>query len=109
MTEKLVELVDGHAPITLQNAFRDAVEVYEAWPPGASESTIHYDGKTVPLSAVFDALSGSTDILPVDMLLDVKDYLRKPISTDGPFEEITFSTAARIMNVLVRKRLHMGP
>jgi hypothetical protein len=109
VTEKFVELVDGHAPITLQHAFRDAVEAYEAWPPGASEPTIDYEGRSLSLSAVFNALTGSTDILPTDMLLDVKAYLTKPISSDGPFEETTFSTAARVMNILVRKRLHMGP
>lgn len=109
MAGKLPELVEGHAPITLQQAFGEAVEAYGSWPPGASEPVVSYDGQSVRISAVFASLRECNDILPLTLLVLLKDHLPKPLNYEGSVEEVPFATAARVMNILVRRRLHIGP
>ncbi|MCA1440891.1 hypothetical protein I6F07_11875 [Ensifer sp. IC4062] len=105
MTNFLPALYEGHAPITLQNLFRDALEAYDDWDEGMPEPTVPYEGKVLPISKVFDWMKPCTDIMPANMLGIVTDRLSKPWSGDGPLDEMTFSTAARVMSVLVRRRL----
>lgn len=109
MTGKLPELVEGHAPFTLQQTFGEAVESYENWPPGASEPLVTHEGGEFRISEVFEALRECNDILPQTLLVLLKDHLTKPLNHEGSVEEIPFSTAARVMSVLVRRRLHTGP
>jgi hypothetical protein len=45
-----------------------------------------------------------TDILPNNMVSAITERLRKPWSSDSPLDEMTFSTAARVMSILTRKR-----
>ena len=105
MTNSLPALSDGHAPITLQYLFRDAIYEFEDWQAHAPEPLIEFGQRTVSISEIFDALKGCTDIVPANLVRDVADRLTKPWEGGGPLDEMTFSTAARVMGVLVRKKL----
>jgi len=61
----LSELHEGHAPITLQNAFHDALEALEAWEEGTEEPHVVVDGRSVPISQIFAHMSACTDLLPL--------------------------------------------
>ena len=105
MTNVLPPLHEGHAPITLQQAFREAIDAFEEWDIEVTEPIVMFDGRIVPISAVFEALRGCTDIMPGNLLGAVTERLTKPWESEGPLDTMTFSTAARVMSVLVRKRL----
>ncbi|MFB2552808.1 BRA0787 family protein [Ensifer soli] len=105
MSEFLPALHEGHAPITLHELFRDALETYEAWEEGEAEPVVTFEGKVVPIRAVFEHMSACTDILPQNMMGVITDRLTKKWNGSGPLDEMTFSTAARVMAVLYRKRL----
>ncbi|MDK1493529.1 hypothetical protein QN219_26365 [Sinorhizobium sp. 7-81] len=105
MTNFLPALYEGHAPITLQNLFREALEAYDDWDEGMPEPVVSYEGNVLPISDVFDWMKPCTDTMPANMIGIVTDRLSKPWSGRGPLDEMTFSTAARVMSVLVRRRL----
>ncbi|MCA1493444.1 hypothetical protein [Sinorhizobium alkalisoli] len=105
MTNFLPELYEGHAPITLQTLFRDALEAYDDWEEDMPEPIVTFEGKVLPISAVFEWMRPCTDILPANMLGIITDQLTKPWRGSGPLDEMTFSTAARVMSILVRRRL----
>lgn len=105
MTATLPILQDGHAPITLQHLFRDALAEYEDWAPFSPEPEVSFAGDSVPISRAFEAMKGCTDIVPANVVGGVTERLTKPWEGEGPLDEMTFSTAARVMGVLVRKKL----
>ena len=105
MTNVLPALHDGHAPITLQQLFREAVHAFEEWGADSSEPLVTFEGRIFPISAAFEAMRGCTDIMPSNLLGAVTERLTKPWEGEGPLDTMTFSTAARVMGVLVRKRL----
>lgn len=106
MVYALPPLHNGHAPITLQELFRDALDAFENWDASdLNEPLVTFEGKVQPISAVFDAMRECTDILPMNIVGAVTERLTKKWEGEGPLDEMTFSTAARVMGVLVRKRL----
>jgi hypothetical protein len=105
MTATLPGLLDGHAPITLQYLFRDALDQFEGWDGFEPEPDVLFHRDVIPISDAFDAMKGCTDIVPANLVADITARLNKPWEGDGPFDEMTFSTAARVMSVLVRKKL----
>ena len=106
MVYALPPLHNGHAPITLQELFRDALDAFENWDAlDLNEPLVTFDGKVLPISMVFDAMRECTDILPMNIVGAVTERLTKKWEGEGPLDEMTFSTAARVMGVLVRKRL----
>lgn len=105
MTNVLPPLHEGHAPITLQQLFREAVHAFEEWSTDSTEPLVTFEGRIFPISAAFEAMRGCTDIMPSNLLGAVTEGLTKPWEGDGPHDTMTFSTAARVMGVLVRKRL----
>ncbi|MDX3925227.1 MAG: hypothetical protein QHC90_05375 [Shinella sp.] len=104
MMNFLPDLYEGHAPITLQHLFRDAIYAFDEWDEGVAEPTVAYQGTLVPISTVFEAMRNCTDIVPQTVLSAITDRLTKPWDGDGPLSAMTFSTGARVMGVLVRKR-----
>lgn len=104
MAHILPALENGHAPINLQQYFRDSLEAYEDWQIGDPEPVLAVGLETLPISEVFGALRGCTDIVPANVVGGVTEQLTKPWAGEGPLDEMTFSTAARVMGVLVRKR-----
>lgn len=65
MQKVLPELFEGHAPITLQNAFHDALEALEEWKEGSEEPLVAVDSFNVPISHIFARMSTCTDLLPL--------------------------------------------
>lgn len=104
MNTLLPELHDGHAPITLQQLFRDALEAYDDWDAGALVPTVEFQGDRFSIAEVFDHMRFCTDILPRNMLIEIKERLTRPMASQNSIDEMTFSTAARVMCVLLRKR-----
>lgn len=104
MAHILPALEHGHAPITLQQYFRDSLEAFEDWQAGDPEPALSVGPETVPISEIFAALRGCTDVVPANVVGGVTEQLSKPWEGEGPLDEMTFSTAARVMGVLVRKR-----
>lgn len=64
MENVLPELYEGHAPITLQNAFHDALEAIESWLPGEREPGIFLNGIEVSPIRIVSKMLACTDILP---------------------------------------------
>lgn len=104
MLNFLPDLHEGHAPITLQLLFRDAIDAFHDWKPGEPEPSVMNEGTLVPISTIFEAMRECTDIVPTTVREMVAERLTKPWDGDGPLDVMTFSTAARIMSVLIRKR-----
>ena len=105
MTNVLPALHEGHAPITLQQLFREAIDAFEEWGADSAEPLVTFEGRIFPISTAFEAMRGCTDIMPSNLLGAVTERLTKPWEGEGPLDMMTFSTAARVMGVLVRKRL----
>jgi hypothetical protein len=105
MSNALPPLHEGHAPITLQQLFREALYAFEEWDTEVTEPIVMFEGKVVPVSVVFEAMRQCTDIVPNNIVSAVTERLTKPWEGEGPLDTMTFSTAARVMGVLVRKRL----
>jgi len=105
MTNVLPPLHEGHAPFTLQQLFREAVDAFEEWDTDVTEPIVTFEGRILPISSVFEAMRGCSDILPANLLGAITERLTKPWEGEGPTDQMTFSTASRVMGVLVRKRL----
>ena len=105
MTNALPPLYNGHAPITLQQAFREALYAFEEWDTGLTEPLVTVEGRITPISLVFEAMRECDDIVPKSISMAVTERLTKPWEGEGPLDQMSFSTAARVMRVLVRKRL----
>ena len=105
MMNALPPLHNGHAPFTLQQLFREALYAYEEWDSELTEPIVTHEGRVIPISFVFEAMRECTDIVPMNIVGAVTERLTKPWEGEGPLDQMTFSTAARVMRVLVRKRL----
>jgi hypothetical protein len=70
-----------------------------------TEPIVTHEGRVIPISFVFEAMRECTDIVPANIVSAVTERLTKPWEGEGPLDQMTFSTAARVMRVLVRKRL----
>jgi hypothetical protein len=105
MTNALPPLHNGHAPITLQELFREALYAFEEWDTELTEPLVTFEGRVVPIGLVFEAMRECSDIVPMNIVGAVTERLTKPWEGEGPLDQMSFSTAARVMRVLVRKRL----
>ncbi|MBP1861617.1 BRA0787 family protein [Rhizobium herbae] len=105
MTSALPPLHNGHAPITLQELFREALYAFEEWETERTEPIVTFEGRIIPISLVFEAMRDCDDIVPMNSVSAITERLSKPWKGEGPLDQMSFSTAARIMRVLVRKRL----
>jgi len=69
MTRVVPALHDRHAPISLQDAFLDAIEAFDEWRHGQEEPTIAFEEKLIPISSIFGRMRTSDDIAPEKVLL----------------------------------------
>lgn len=104
MNNRLPDLHEGHAPITLHLLFRDALEAYDDWADETDVPVVYHLGEPMPIGTVFVHMRDCTDILPNNMVSAITERLTKPWSGASSLDEMTFSTAARVMCVMVRKR-----
>jgi hypothetical protein len=105
MTNALPPLYNGHAPITLQELFREALYAFEEWDTELTEPIVTFEGWVIPISLVYESMRECDDIVPVNIVSAITERLSKRWEGEGPLDTMSFSTAARIMRVLVRKRL----
>lgn len=105
MTNALPPLYNGHAPITLQELFREALYAFDEWDAELTEPLVTFEGRITPISLVFEAMRDCDDIVPINIVCAITERLTKPWEGEGPLDQMSFSTAARVMRVLVRKRL----
>ena len=103
----LPDLHEGHAPITLQQAFGDALEAFDAWEDERAEPMVIFEDRVVPIGIVFDSMRDCTDLLPRTMAEIVAETLaRNPATAD--VEIVTFADAARLATALVEQRRLYG-
>lgn len=81
---------------------------FEEWDAELAEPIVVFGGRIVPISYVFEAMRNCNDILPMNVADAIKAWLTKPWKGDGPLDQMNFSTASRVMGVLVRKKLLCG-
>lgn len=107
MLNFLPDLHEGHAPITLQQLFGDALEAFDAWEDERAEPMVIYEDKVVPIGVVFESMHACTDILPRTLADIVADTLsRNPSSAE--VEVATFGDAARLATAFVQQRRLYG-
>ncbi|RUT99379.1 hypothetical protein EOD23_25205 [Mesorhizobium sp. USDA-HM6] len=100
------ELFEGHAPITLQNAFHEALEALEEWSEKADEPLIPIHGVAMPISSVFVRMSDCTDLMP----LRTQGVLEAIIGRDlvRASGRMLFADAARLAMPLCAARTNPG-
>lgn len=107
MLNFLPDLHEGHAPITLQQLFGDALEAFDSWEDERAEPMVIYEDQIIPIGAVFESMWNCTDILPRTMAEIVADTLsRNPATTEVKI--VTFGDAARLATPLVEQRRLCG-
>jgi hypothetical protein len=93
MLNFLPDLHEGHAPITLQQLFGNALEALDAWEDERAEPMVIFEDQIVPIGTVFERMRDCTDILPRTMADIVTDTLaRAPESAEAVI--VTFGDAA---------------
>lgn len=94
-----MKIVSGHAPADMREAFRDAVDAYEAWQDGQPEPVVTYGDGEVAIGRVCGLLWNCTDTLPVLYVTAVAGLQRW---TDNPLRQgASYAQAARIMKSLI--------
>lgn len=107
MLNFLPDLHEGHAPITLQQLFGDALEAFDAWEDERAEPMVIYEDHVVPIGAVFESMRDCTDILPHTLADIIADTLaRNPAAAGAGIA--TFGDAARIATALTEQRRLCG-
>ena len=107
MLNFLPDLHEGHAPITLQQLFGDALEAFDAWEDERAEPMVIYEDHVVPISAVFESMHDCTDLLPRTLADIATDALaRNPAAAETAIA--TFGDAARIATALTEQRRLYG-
>lgn len=86
MKKLLPDLFEGHAPITLQNAFHEALEAFEGWREGEDEPLVSMDGFDVPISHVLAGMSDCTDLLPLRTRAVIETIVNRTLAagSSGP-------------------------
>ncbi len=107
MLNFLPDLHEGHAPITLQQLFGDAMEAFDAWEDERAEPMVIYEDHIVPIGVVFESMHDCTDILPRTLADIATDALaRNPAAPETAIA--TFGDAARIATALTEQRRLYG-
>ena len=107
MLNFLPDLHEGHAPITLQQLFGNALEALDAWEDERDEPMVIFEDQIVPIGTVFERMRDCTDILPRTMADIVTDTLtRAPESAEAAI--VTFGDAARIATAFTQQRRLCG-
>lgn len=102
MDNVLPELFEGHAPITLQNAFHDALEALEGWMPGEGEPAVALGERALPVSRLFTVMTQCTDLLPRRTLAVLESILagKRAGISDGA----VYADAARLVRPVCLQR-----
>ncbi len=107
MPRFLPPLHEGHAPITLQQLFGDALHAFDAWDDERAEPAVIFEDHLVPISTVFESMRACTDLLPRTMADIVVEKIADDPKATAP-ENLTFADAARIAGTLIEQRRLYG-
>jgi hypothetical protein len=103
MRDKLPVLFEGHAPVSLHQAFEAALAALETWSIGDDEPHVDLDSHALPISVVFGRMRSCTDLLPVRLQNDVEAVTGQPLPpVDGA---ITYASAAQILRSMCIEQL----
>lgn len=64
MNRVVPALHDRHAPITLQEAFHEAIDAFDDWQLGMSEPAVKFEDKDIAISSIFGRMRHSEDVAP---------------------------------------------
>ena len=107
MLNFLPDLHEGHAPITLQQLFGDALEAFDGWEDERAEPIVIHEDQALPIGLVFAHMRDCTDILPRTLSdIAAAALSRNPAAPDAGI--LTFGDAARIAAALVEQRRLCG-
>jgi hypothetical protein len=99
----LPDLFEGHASITLQNAFYDALEALEEWGDRGDEPLISVNGVDVPISEFLRTMGTCTDMIPHRTLSVLEAIVgREMVRASG---RMLFADAVRLAMPLCAERL----
>ena len=107
MLNFLPDLHEGHAPITLQQLFGDALEAFDSWEDERAEPMVIHEDSLIPIGMVFDSMRDCTDLLPRALADIVGDTLARDPAAAGS-TIATFGDAARIATTLTQQRRLYG-
>ncbi|RRH87859.1 hypothetical protein EH240_35620 [Mesorhizobium tamadayense] len=74
---KLPALHDGHSPITLQQAFHEALEAIETCPDAIHRHRVSVEGRSFPVTEVVAAMLDCTDLVPMRTSYVLADLARR--------------------------------
>lgn len=83
MPMKLPALHDGHSPITLQQAFHEALEAIETSPDAIHRHRVSVEGRCFPVTEVVSAMRDCTDLVPM-RTSDVLAVLARRLDAPAP-------------------------
>lgn len=110
MTRLLPFLFEGHAPITLHNAFAEALDAFEDWEPGTDEPTVEFEGSPVPISSIFGRMRLCFDLAPKRVLDAVDDVADTDFGErHGSSANASYSEVAGVLRSLCIERLKAMP
>ena len=100
------DLFEGHAPITLQNAFHEALEALEEWSEKGEEPLVPIHGVAMPISSLFVRMRDCTDLMP----LRTQGVLESIIGRDlvRASGRMLYADAARLAMPLFAARIDSG-
>lgn len=104
MTRLLPALHEGHAPIQLHLAFDEAIEAFENWPSNRKEPVVLFEGRLVPISAIFGRMRSCSDLLPLRTVNLIKEVLGSRVEALVDEQE-TYSDAAFVLRAMCVERL----
>ncbi|MFE0019356.1 hypothetical protein ACFWXH_31250 [Mesorhizobium sp. NPDC059054] len=108
MPKVLYDLHQGHAPITLHQAFQDATDTLEG-DGDTQEPAVFVEGCAVPVTTIFGAMLECTDLMPFRTRESVNVVLaaaRESASTDSGD---IYARGARLMLSYCRQRFGKIP
>ena len=107
MLNFLPNLHEGHAPITLQQLFGEALDSFDAWEEERAEPTVIFEDRLVLIGTVFESMRDCTDLLPRVMADIIADKLADgPVASEADI--VTFADAAHIVCAMIEQRRLYG-
>ena len=100
----LRDLFEGHASITLQNAFYDALEALEEWNGRGEEPLVSVNGLDVPISDFLRRMGACTDMIPHRTLCVLEAIGGREMVRAS--ERMLFADAVRLAMPLCAERLN---
>lgn len=99
----LPELHEGHAPVSLHQAFEDAVYAVDEWKSGP-EPVVFHEGASYPVTAITAHMRACTDTIPRRLIEEIDDHLTRPRTPSGSLDDVLYDRAARILDIVIERK-----